>query len=181
VEEDLDTYWTAADVFCKNLAGKGSPDLLAHDITRGRSLRRTTPWINMAPERHEGVHPKHMYMPLLSDTSRDVDVSSDEHIKPLPLTKEKFKTRGTTHLERVEADDCTANIQPAEASEEYLRPCSSLPLREMYQVRSLGMTSFMPWCREALKQKSFTVPHGDSDLQPEAQRARYSSMLHTVH
>jgi hypothetical protein len=132
-EENLDSFWTAADAYCKKLAGKCFPDLLAHDITRGRSLRRTTPWFDVAPERHEEIHPQHVYRPLLSDTSREVDTTSDEHIKPLTLTKEKSKTRGTANLGRTEADDYLANVHPAEAGEQSL---DSSPSRVVVDKRS---------------------------------------------
>jgi hypothetical protein len=132
-EENLDIFWTAADAFCKKLAGKGFSDLLAHDITRGRSLSRTTPWINVAPERHEKIHPQHIYRSLLFDTTHEVDAISDEHIKLLTLTKEKSKTRGTANLGRVETDDYLANVHPAEASEQSL---DSSPLGVVVDKRS---------------------------------------------
>ncbi|KAI4931004.1 uncharacterized protein J4E92_004838 [Alternaria infectoria] len=75
-EENLDIFWEAADAFCKKQTGATYPDLLAHDITRGRSLRRTAPWIEPTTQYDDEILPQYVYKPLL------------------PTIKEKTKTRG---------------------------------------------------------------------------------------
>ena len=96
-EENLDTFWVAADAFCKKLTGTSFPGLLAHDLTRGRTLRRTALWAEPLQQREQEIVPENITNLLLPDSLRVTNTKSGGHNISLPLIKGKIKTRGTDH------------------------------------------------------------------------------------
>lgn len=100
-EANLDRFWKELDAFCKLRAGKAPKDLLNHDITEGRTIRRTPPWFEPPKVRREAVEapkpagPEYIYQSfslLNHDQKSEITGAFDR----LSLNdKSKPKTRGT--------------------------------------------------------------------------------------
>ena len=85
-EKNLDAFWLAADTFCGNLTGTSLPDLLLRHRDAGRAARRTAPWTEALPQRHEERVDENISNPV---------TTSGEHNKSQALIRGKIKTRGT--------------------------------------------------------------------------------------
>ncbi|KAF2828659.1 hypothetical protein CC86DRAFT_438050 [Ophiobolus disseminans] len=117
-EEDLDNLWKELDAFCRSKTGRILPELLDRDITRGRTIQRTPPWVDppkvkkgpKAPPLATYVYTYQAFSLLDHDKSTEVTGTFDR----LSIAeKSKTKTRGTSGA--LQVDDQGAVGQETEA------------------------------------------------------------------
>jgi hypothetical protein len=139
-EESLDQLWKELDAFAKLKTGRILPELLDRDITRGRTIRRTPPWVDPPKAKKDSKAPlpslyKYTYQPfslLDHDESTEITGTFDK----LSVTeKSKSKTRGIPAAPAVE-DDGIAD-QVAESDTHALRTVFTVDKRSQKVFRAL--------------------------------------------